>query len=1152
MNPGDLTQIASKPSAGNQPQTVTPACHEGLPLSGESLGDFRLIRQIGRGGMGVVYEAEQRSLGRRVAVKVLPFAAMLNDQHRKRFYNEARAAATLDHPHIVPVHFVGQERGVHFFAMHLVEGRSLAEIIECLRRGDQALPLRQIMSSSQWSPLPTRQPSSRPETVASARGRSAAPIDAEPTNDNIGAAATVKADSPPQATSADNDKTSPGNSALISTHRTTDRKTFFQTVARLGAEAAEALQHAHQVGILHRDIKPGNLLVDDNGKLWVADFGLATIEHGETLTHTGGVIGTAAYMSPEQASATSPIDGRSDVYSLGATLYELLTMQRYRSDQAIHLGAIASPSSQLTTLSHIDRTIPVDLQTIVVKALSFDPLDRYSTAGALAEDLRAFIAGREIQARRLSVWQRQLRWLRHHQRLAVGFVVASFLMICAIAIATLFHSHQLQRVLEEKDLALAVAEQSRQLAEKSERAARHSELLARQVNYRTDTQRAFDLYSQNDLSRAQQVLAKQIPTAQQVDMRGVEWWLLDAEIHAKLQLLGSHSGVINECVLYPDGNTVATAGEDGSIQIWDIQQRRRVDTFAPQIGAIHAMAISPDGQTLAVGGKPRGVVNIAAVHLLDAHTGQPKTQIQRHRTTIESIEFSPDGKRIAAGSRYQSVMLSAIDGTGFRTLPSKTRNETIAFSPDSRALATCSNERHFQIWDCETGTMLRDGTVAGRSDHLSWSPCGGYVVVTGWDDKPWIDAFDVETGAPLANIAIDNLNQVRVHAITIAADGETISAGDSAGNVHQWRLNADDAKAYLKSRERRLREYGIIDPRRVGAAGITALVHLADGSIVTTHANGQVILSNQDRTAARISAVDFDVTAADGWSESSLVFGSSDGSIRRFDTDTGQTTPIVSARASTVADLAVSDDRSRLVIAYRSSQVDVLDSRTGTVLWSQQTERQNTDQPFRVAATADGRSFARTGDDNQMWVWSVDQQSPVFKKAFTGKGLCVALSPDGTMVAHAQERVQVFRVKTGETICSLETNRVKAMRFSADGRYLISGLGEDNGVRLLDLTSGHETVMRGHDQSVCGLAVDAVGRTLLSVEIRNKVVDMIYCWDVETGAAYGAIANPLSSFQTNHDSLYKIFVTNRQVILCNLDAPESKVAVWDWGPGWLP
>ena len=249
------------------------------------------------------------------------------------------------------------------------------------------------------------------------------------------------------------------------------------------------------------------------------------------------------------------------------------------------------------------------------------------------------------------------------------------------------------------------------------------------MNYRSDTQRAFYSYSQNDLNQTQQILAKQVPKSPQIDLRGVEWRLLDADVNAKLQMLGSHTGRATECVLYPDGNTVATAGEDGQVQLWDIGQRKKVKTFDPQIGPIHALAISPDGQTLAVGGQPRGVISFAAVHLIDAQTGELKSKVQRHTTTIESIEFSPDGNLIAAGARYKPVTLSNVNGENSHTLLAETRNESIAFSPDSRFLATGSNECQFQIWECESGKVLREG-ARNESGNSAAIGCAGRSAVS--------------------------------------------------------------------------------------------------------------------------------------------------------------------------------------------------------------------------------------------------------------------------------------------------------------------------------------------------------------------------------------------------------------------------------------
>ena len=276
------------------------------------LGDFRLIQEIGRGGMGIVYEAEQVSLGRRVALKLLPMAAAMDPRQIQRFRVEAQAAACLHHPHIVPVHGVGCERGVHYYAMQLIEGQSLAAMISELRRLD-GLDLAEspdpglaaLSTSTLAARLLTRDAGDRRDDGGT--GSSA---------DSV-ASSRAATESPTPATGR-------GKIAGSSTHN----GGYVRAAARLALQAAPALDHAHARGILHRDIKPGNLLLDAESRLWVADFGLAQVHGDDRLTLSGDVLGTLRYMSPEQALGRRVvIDGRTDIYSLGVTLYELLTLR---------------------------------------------------------------------------------------------------------------------------------------------------------------------------------------------------------------------------------------------------------------------------------------------------------------------------------------------------------------------------------------------------------------------------------------------------------------------------------------------------------------------------------------------------------------------------------------------------------------------------------------------------------------------------------------------------------------------------------------------------------------------------------------------------------------------------------------------------------
>jgi tRNA A-37 threonylcarbamoyl transferase component Bud32 len=320
------------------------------------LGDFRIVRELGRGGMGVVYEAEQISLRRRVALKVLRFGAVADKEALERFRREAETVAHLHHTNIVPIFAVGAEQGVSYYAMQYIEGGSLADAIA-------AKP------EAQESHLP-----------------------AKPTS--------------------------------------------YDEFARWGLEAAEALAHAHQRGVIHRDMKPSNLLLDTDGQVWLTDFGLARRMDEVTMTMSGMLMGTPRYMSPEQATAVKqPVDHRTDIYSLGATLYELVTGQPAFASDTPH-GVI----SQILTAEpvrprNIHHAIPRDLETITLKCLAKEPGQRYATAQLLADDLRAFREGRAINARRAGLPERTVRWVKQRKKsvaVAIGAAAATLLVVVAL------------------------------------------------------------------------------------------------------------------------------------------------------------------------------------------------------------------------------------------------------------------------------------------------------------------------------------------------------------------------------------------------------------------------------------------------------------------------------------------------------------------------------------------------------------------------------------------------------------------------------------------------------------------------------------------------------------------------------------------------
>jgi serine/threonine protein kinase/Tfp pilus assembly protein PilF len=375
------------------------------------LGDYRLLREIGRGGMGVVYEAEQVSLGRRVALKVLPFAGALDAKQLQRFKNEAQAAAQLHHTNIVPVFAVGCERNVHYYAMQFINGRTLAALIHELRSA-AGLDLANAADSS---------------------GASAASESGAPAPEPSGAPAVTE--TPPVAN-------------LVTEH-SAKPASFYRTVALLGKQASEALEHAHQLGVVHRDIKPANLILEERGNVWVTDFGLARFQRDAGLTLTGDLLGTLRYMSPEQALAQrGMVDHRTDIYSLGATLYELLTFHPVwdGSDRRELLRQIAWEEPRPPRQRR--REIPVELETIVLKALAKEPAERYSSAQELADDLQRFLDDRPVLAQRPNRAQKLKKWLRRHRVLVWIIAILLFTATVGSLAASVLIYQEEQRTLQ--------------------------------------------------------------------------------------------------------------------------------------------------------------------------------------------------------------------------------------------------------------------------------------------------------------------------------------------------------------------------------------------------------------------------------------------------------------------------------------------------------------------------------------------------------------------------------------------------------------------------------------------------------------------------------------------------------------------------------
>jgi serine/threonine-protein kinase len=389
----------------------------------ERLGDFRILREVGRGGMGVVYEAEQESLGRRVALKVLAAPALQDPARVRRFEREARAAARLHHTNIVPVFGVGEGEGLHYYVMQFIQGLGLDEVIAEVTR------LRAAPGAVEGA-APPSEPPDGPTAAGLARSlitEQFAP--APPPADDPAATESVASNGPgepasgppPRAVADPSSQVVLSPAVLWSVSVCDPGARYGRGVARVGLQVARALEYAHAQGILHRDIKPSNLLLDVQGTAWVADFGLAKAAEGEDLTHTGDIVGTVRYMAPERFKGRC--DARADVYALGLTLYEMLAL-RPAFDQADREALIRRVmEEEPLRLRQLDPAVPRDLETVVHRAIAKDPAGRYPTAAALAEDLQSFLEGKPVRARATGAFERSWKWAR--RRPAVAALLAS-------------------------------------------------------------------------------------------------------------------------------------------------------------------------------------------------------------------------------------------------------------------------------------------------------------------------------------------------------------------------------------------------------------------------------------------------------------------------------------------------------------------------------------------------------------------------------------------------------------------------------------------------------------------------------------------------------------------------------------------------------
>jgi WD40 repeat protein len=910
-------------------QSAGPAA----PIPSRRLGDYEIIREIARGGMGVVFQARQISLNRMVALKMILAGQLADQTDVKRFYTEAEATANLDHPAIVPIYEVNQHEGHHYFSMGFVEGESLSHR---LKKG----------------PLAARQ------------------------------------------------------------------------AAALMATVAEAIDYAHQRGVIHRDLKPGNILLDRKGIPRVTDFGLAKrIEADSALTGSGQIMGTPSYMPPEQAGGKRGAVGpAADVYALGATLYCAITGRPPFQAATAMDTVLQVLNDEPVPPRRLNPSVPRDLETICLKCLEKEPDERYAGAAALAAELRRFLTGEPIAARPVTWPERAAKWARRKPTLAAAYTLGLLaLLLGGLGGAAVWQWRAAARARDGEKQARSIAERARDAAKSAKSEAERQRDRADAARKEADTARVAEEKARAEAERQRERFerfeyGRAIRAAHEewrqgnvaaslglledtrADLRGWEWRYVHRLCHSDLLTLKANS-TVNSASFSPNGSRIVT-GNDHTAKVWDAKSGAEILTLKGHTAEVWSASFSPDGSRIVTGSQD------TTAKIWDAKSGAEVLTLKGHTGSVTSASFSPDASRIVTGSEdFTAKVWDAKSGAEVLTLKGGWV-DSASFRGNGSRVVTWSRAGPIKVWNAEPlnktiNPELERRTIVlnGHSAHVNrlvYTP-DGRKLATASDDQT-VRLWDISTRR---GRAVLRGHSSKVVSLAITPDGAMLASGsgdrekpEQPGELKLWDIASGTSVADLR-----------------GHAGpISCLGFSPDGQMLASgSADGLVKLWDVVKRS-QLATLDFGdrcwVSGAVFTPDGKTLVTARLATVRLWDVATKQKVADLKGHSDRINNLAISPDGKTLATA----------SRDGTAkLWDLLTLRPRATIPGSggwvtdLCCFPDGKHLAIGAFSGSVKLWDMAASRQLALLPGSAVPESVAVSPGGTTLAAALGSSVVLR-----------------------------------------------------------------------------------------------------------------------------------------------